>query len=150
MDKTTAMTGTTAADRHDRRATAGSGHPRAALAAEAGRLKAKVERLMAVPTRLTTDRSTSGQAQVSKLLALTGTPPSGALGPQLLRPKQAGVPTVGRSCKLLPHAKSIQLGKRPLSAAETPAMVMTRVSVGRPAHPSPPGSLRALSRREEL
>lgn len=27
MDKTTAMTGTTAADRHDRRATAGSGHP---------------------------------------------------------------------------------------------------------------------------
>jgi hypothetical protein len=97
-------------DRHDRRATAGSGDPGAALAAEAGHLKAKVDRLVAVATRPTTDCSTSGQTQVSKLLALTGTPPSGALGPQLLRPKQAGAPTVGRSCKLLPRAKSIPRG----------------------------------------
>jgi hypothetical protein len=101
MDKTTAMTGTTAVPRP------GAAIPGAALAAEAGTPEGQGRQTVAVATRPTTDCSTSGQAQVSKLLALTGTPPSGALGPQLLRPKQAGVPTVGRSCKLLPHAKSI-------------------------------------------
>ena len=74
MDKTTAMTGATAAPRP------GSGDPRAALAAEAGRLKAKVDRLVAVATRPTTDRSTSGQAQVSKLLALDGNTAIGRAG----------------------------------------------------------------------
>jgi hypothetical protein len=39
-------------DRHDRRATAWSGDPGAVLAAEAGRLEAKVDRLVAVATRL--------------------------------------------------------------------------------------------------
>jgi hypothetical protein len=36
-------------DRHDRRAAAGSGDLQAPLAAEAGRLKAKVDRLVAWP-----------------------------------------------------------------------------------------------------